>query len=68
MHILLQSLPLNKASGLDGVSCRLLKEGARIVISSLRLLETLDIGFGKSARTQRDFNLSPSHFQQSWLI
>ena len=29
-------------------------------VIKLRLLETLDIGFGKSARTQRVLNLSPS--------
>ena len=32
---LINSLPLNKASGLDGISCRLLKEVAPIVASSL---------------------------------
>ena len=35
---------------------------------ALRLLEPLDIGFGKSARTQLVFNLSPSNFQHLWLI
>ena len=36
--------------------------------SQLRLLETLDICFGKSALTQQVFNLSPSNFQQLWVI
>ena len=31
----MNSLPLNKASGLDGISCRLLREVAPIVASSL---------------------------------
>jgi len=37
---LINSLPLNKASGLDGISCRLLREVAPIVASSLTYTST----------------------------
>lgn len=61
MHILLQSLPLNKASGLDGVSCRLLKVGARIVISSLTHTINLSIKYGIFPDEWKIARVSPIH-------
>ena len=43
---LIISLPLNKASGLDGISCRLLKEAAPIVVASLTYIINLPITLG----------------------
>ena len=40
---LINSLPLNKACGLDGISCRLLKEVAPIVVPSLTHIINLSI-------------------------
>ena len=43
---LINSLPLNKASGLDGISCRLLKEAAPVVVPSLTHIINLSITTG----------------------
>ena len=43
---LINSLPLNKACGLDGISCRLLKEAAPIVAPSLTHIINLSITTG----------------------
>ena len=43
---LINSLPLNKASGLDGISCRLLKEAAPFVVPSLTHIINLSITTG----------------------
>ena len=43
---LINSLLLNKASGLDGISCRLLKEATSIVAPSLTHIINLSITIG----------------------
>lgn len=43
---LLNSLPLNKASGLDGISCHLLREAAPIVAPSLTYIIKFSITTG----------------------
>lgn len=43
---LINSLPLNKASGLDGISCRLLREAAPIVAPSLTYIIKFSITTG----------------------
>ena len=43
---LIQSMPLNKACGLDGISCRLLKEAAPVITTSLTYIINLSIRSG----------------------
>ena len=46
VYRLIQSMPLNKACGLDGISCRLLKEAAPVITTSLTYIINLSIRSG----------------------
>ena len=43
MYNIIQSLDLNKGSGLDGISCKLLKEAAPVITPSLTFIINLSI-------------------------
>ena len=46
VYRLIQLMPLNKACGLDGISCRLLKEAAPVITTSLTYIINLSIRSG----------------------
>ena len=73
VYRLIQSMPLNKACGLDGISCRLLKEAAPVITTSLTYIINLSIRSGifpddwKIARVspvfKEDINSDPNNYR-----
>ena len=61
VHKLIQSLPLNNGSGLDGISCRLLKEAAPIITPLLTFIINLSISSGIFPDDWKIARVSPAY-------